>query len=63
MQITVVQSGLYVTAIATIQHYTGTIIGIQHIHQWHIYALNLAYAYGYCYAYIHIHTQMRYSHS
>jgi hypothetical protein len=40
MQIIVVQSGLYVTAIAT------TIVGI---HTTYTYALNLIYLYGYFY--------------
>jgi hypothetical protein len=43
MQIIVVQSGLYVTAIAT------TIIGIHT----YIYALNPIYLYGHCYVYMH----------
>jgi hypothetical protein len=51
MQIIVVQSGLYVTAIAV----ATTIIGIRT----YIYALNLTYVYGYCYVYIH--TYMRYN--
>jgi hypothetical protein len=43
MQIIVVQSGLYVMAIAT------TIISTRI----HIYALNLTYVYGHCYVYIY----------
>jgi hypothetical protein len=52
MQIIVVQSGLYVTAIAT------TIIGI-HTYYYNrhtyilLYALNLIYLYSYCYVYMH----------
>jgi hypothetical protein len=46
MQIIVVQSRLYVAAIAT------TIIGNAYI-----YALNLIYLHGYCYVYIHACTR------